>query len=524
MGNSSFSQTLLSLPVTLANGGTGVSLTDPGADRILFWDDSAGNVTWLTAGTGLAITGTTIAATGGTGTVTDLSVVTANGVSGSVATSTTTPAITLTLGAITPTTINGLTISSTTGTFTLTNGKTLSVLKTISLTAADDTGVYTLPTGTKTLVATDVATLSSLASIGTITTGVWTGTTIAVANGGTGQTSYTDGQLLIGNTTGNTLAKATLTGTSNQITVTNGSGTITLSTPQNIGTGSTPTFAGISLSAAATITSNSATALAVGPNGTTTPSFTVDAATASAATGIKITAAAAGGSVVLAVTSSTNDTLIIRSAAAGAVSLQPGTDGTSAINFRKANSGSIYLRGDSTNLRVRIGDGTAPVTTLDVVGKFQVNSSGLIPTYNSIATVSGGVPSELATIDSTGLTANVAAATLYAVPSTGEGLYRVSAYLVTTTAASVSSTMPNAQVVYTDKDSNTAVTLDVSPILGAAGLGQSGTLAANTVGTVFSGTIVIYVKASTTIQYQTVNYASTIAGMAYALRIKLEAL
>jgi hypothetical protein len=51
--------------------------------------------------------------------------------------------------------------------------------------------------------------------------------TLAVANGGTGQTSYTNGQLLIGNTTGNTLAKATLTqGTG--ITITNGSGTITI--------------------------------------------------------------------------------------------------------------------------------------------------------------------------------------------------------------------------------------------------------------------------------------------------------
>lgn len=35
-------------------------LTDPGADRILFWDDSAGSVTWLTASTGLTISGTSI--------------------------------------------------------------------------------------------------------------------------------------------------------------------------------------------------------------------------------------------------------------------------------------------------------------------------------------------------------------------------------------------------------------------------------------------------------------------------------
>jgi hypothetical protein len=51
--------------VALADGGTGASLSDPNADRIMFWDDSAGAVTWLTAGSGLSISGTTMTATGG---------------------------------------------------------------------------------------------------------------------------------------------------------------------------------------------------------------------------------------------------------------------------------------------------------------------------------------------------------------------------------------------------------------------------------------------------------------------------
>ena len=52
-------------------------------------------------------------------------------------------------------------------------------------------------------------------------------TALSVGQGGTGQTSYTNGQLLIGNTTGNTLTKATLTAGSN-ISITNGTGSITI--------------------------------------------------------------------------------------------------------------------------------------------------------------------------------------------------------------------------------------------------------------------------------------------------------
>lgn len=45
--------------VPLANGGTGANLSDPNADRVMFWDDSAGAVDFLTAGNGITISGTT---------------------------------------------------------------------------------------------------------------------------------------------------------------------------------------------------------------------------------------------------------------------------------------------------------------------------------------------------------------------------------------------------------------------------------------------------------------------------------
>jgi hypothetical protein len=82
--------------------------------------------------------------------------------------------------------------------------------------------------------------------------------TLPVANGGTGQTTYTNGQLLIGNTTGGTLAKATLTA-STGISITNGAGSITIAATNNgtvtsvSGTGSVN---GITLSGTVTSSGN----------------------------------------------------------------------------------------------------------------------------------------------------------------------------------------------------------------------------------------------------------------------------
>jgi hypothetical protein len=60
--------------LSLANGGTGASLVDPNADRIFFWDDSAGATTFLTVGSGLQISGTTLENTQSGGTVTSVAV------------------------------------------------------------------------------------------------------------------------------------------------------------------------------------------------------------------------------------------------------------------------------------------------------------------------------------------------------------------------------------------------------------------------------------------------------------------
>jgi hypothetical protein len=71
--------------------------------------------------------------------------------------------------------------------------------------------------------------------------GLTLGSALPVASGGTGQTSYTDGQLLIGNSTGNTLTKATLTAGTG-VTITNSAGGITIASTG--GTGSVTSVAG----------------------------------------------------------------------------------------------------------------------------------------------------------------------------------------------------------------------------------------------------------------------------------------
>ena len=87
--------------------------------------------------------------------------------------------------AFTNKTYNGLIVSATTGTLTLPNSSTLALsgANSVTFTSTGATNV-TLPTS-GTLVNTGVTTLSSLVSVGTITTGTWNGSIIDLAHGGT---------------------------------------------------------------------------------------------------------------------------------------------------------------------------------------------------------------------------------------------------------------------------------------------------------------------------------------------------
>jgi hypothetical protein len=87
------------------------------------------------------------------------------------------------------------------------------------------------------------------------------------------------------------------------------------------------------------ITSASANALAVGPAGTTNPSFNVDASTGSAATGLNVVAAASGSGVALAALGGTNEGITLNAKGTGTVKINS-IAGTGLIQFGGAASGN----------------------------------------------------------------------------------------------------------------------------------------------------------------------------------------
>lgn len=207
--------------------------------------------------------------------------------------------------------------------------------------------------------------------------------TLPVASGGSGQTSYTDGQLLIGNSTGNTLDKATLTAGSG-VSITNGSGSITIAA-----TGSGGTVTSVDVSGGTTGLTTSG-----GPitgSGTITLAGTL--AVANGGTGG--TTSTGSGAVVLA-SSPTLVTPDLGTPSAGTLSSCT-VDGTNSVGFKKVpQSGSdkttsYALTTTDVGKFIGVGSGgsiTIPDATFaagDIISLFN-NTSGNITITCSITT------------------------------------------------------------------------------------------------------------------------------------------
>jgi hypothetical protein len=176
--------------------------------------------------------------------------------------------------------------------------------------------------------------------------------TLAVARGGTGQTTYTNGQLLIGNTTGNTLTKATLTAGTN-IAITNGTGSI------SIATSATPSFTTVTTTGAATV----GTDLAVnGSDITTTGTGTATIFNSNALT-LNL-----GGAATAVNIGAATGTLTVNNAtlAAKAITASTTLNVTGAATLRSTLSvtGNTTLTGD---LAVNGGDITSSATTFNLL-------------------------------------------------------------------------------------------------------------------------------------------------------------
>ncbi len=199
---------------------------------------------------------------------------------------------------------------------------------------------------------------TNLTTLGTIATGTWSATTIAVNKGGTGQTSYTDGQLLIGNTSTGSLSKATISAGSN-ITITNGNGTIEIAASAP-GTG--------------TVTNVATSGLATGGPITTTGTITVTAASQSDMETASSTTTAITPSVVKYhpgiskawVSFNGTGTVAIR-ASYNIASITDNGTGDYTVNFSTAFSGAEY------GFTICAGEGVAAATDIDVRGPVAAN-------------------------------------------------------------------------------------------------------------------------------------------------------
>ena len=512
-GTISISYSGTALPV--ANGGTGqTSYTD---GQLLIGNTATGGLSkaTITAGSGITVTngnGTiTIASTAGGGTVT--SVAASGGTTGlSFTGSPITGAGTLTLG----------------GTLGIANGGT-------NATSASGARLN--------LGAAASGANSDITSITGLTT------PLASTQGGTGQSSYTDGQLLIGNSATGGLAKSTITAGSG-ITVTNGNGTITIAstagggsvTSVNASGGTTGlTFTGGPITTAGTLTLGGTLAVANGGTGATTESgartaLGVPSTTGSGASGtwgISISGNAATVTNGVVTTGSYADPAWITALAGskitgnisgnaanvtGTVAVANGGTGSttqsgartglgativgsnlftltnpSAVTFLRVNADNTVSALDAATFRSAIGAGTSSTTgtVTSVSGTGSANGLSLSGTVTSSGniTLSGSVTSVASNATIDGVTIgyrNIPRSTTSGTATTGD-VGKVIAVTAGITIPNATFAAGDAVSIYNDSASSVTITQGASLTLRQAGTTNTGnrTLAARGMATIW---------------------------------------
>jgi hypothetical protein len=387
-GGGGGSGTVTSVDLT---AGTGISVSGgpiTTSGSITVTNTAPDQVVVLTAGTNVSITGTypsfTINSTDQfVGTVTSVSVVSANGLAGTVATDTTTPAITLSTSVSGIVKGNGTAFSAAVagtdyvapGAIT-TSGLTMATARLLGRTTAGtgaaeeitvgsgltlSAGTLTATGGTGTVTSVDVSggTTGLSFSGGPVTTSgtITMAGTLAVANGGTGQTSYTDGQLLIGNSTGNTLSKSTLTAGSG-ISITNGSGSITIAS----------TSGGGSVTDVSVVTANGLAGTVA--DSTTTPAITLSTTVTGVVkgNGTALSAASAGTDYVAPGAYTTSGLTMATDRLLGRT-----TAGSGAAEEITVGTGLLLSAGSLTN--------SAPDQTVVLTGGTGISTSGTYPSF-----------------------------------------------------------------------------------------------------------------------------------------------
>jgi hypothetical protein len=172
--------------------------------------------------------------------------------------------------------------------------------------------------------------------------------------------------------------------------------------------------------AATTITASSANALTVGPNGTTNPAFQVDDSAGSAATGIKITAAAAGSGVSETVVSSAgNETLRVNAKGSGQMIF--GGTSTGLISLGRGSTNTSIFSSTKTSLGTQNTTPTAAQLLGGYIAHTSVTGAGTA-TLDTAANIDAAIPG-VATGDAFECTyANIGTQTVTITTATGLSL------------------------------------------------------------------------------------------------------